>query len=104
MLRVMVNLEHDERGVIMPVRAQAGARRSGIMGIHDGMLRVAVTVAPEKGKANRAIINVLSDAIGVPKSSIQLLTGETSARKRFLVIGQDLNELQAQLAQITPHK
>ena len=100
----MVKLEQDPRGVIVPVRAQAGAKRNAITGIHDGMLRVAVTVAPEKGKANRAIIAVLSEAIGVPKSSIQLLSGETSTRKRFLVTGQDLNELQAQLAQITSDK
>ncbi len=44
------------------MRAHAGARQNGIVGEHNGMLRVAVTAAPEKGKANKAIVDVLSKA------------------------------------------
>jgi uncharacterized protein (TIGR00251 family) len=81
----MIELQSDPRGVIVSVRAQPGARRNGIVGEHDGMLRVAVTAAPEKGKANKAIVDVLSRALGVPKSAVVLLSGETSSRKRFLI-------------------
>jgi uncharacterized protein (TIGR00251 family) len=97
----MVDLEDDPRGVIVPVRAQAGARRNAIVGVHDGMVRVAVTAAPEKGKANRAIIEVLSESLGVPKSAIELLSGETSTRKRFLIGGSDAVQIGAKLAQMT---
>ena len=98
----MVKLEQDERGVIMPVRAQAGARRNGITGVHGGRLLVAVTAAPEKGKANRAIAKVLSESFGVRKSSIELLTGETSTRKRFLIADGDAGAIAEMLAQIIP--
>jgi hypothetical protein len=96
----MIHLEAHPRGVIVPVRAHAGARQNGITGTHDGMLRVAVTAAPEKGKANKAIVAVLSKALGVSKSSIELVTGEASPRKRFLVGGGDVGELQATIARL----
>jgi uncharacterized protein (TIGR00251 family) len=82
-----INVEIDARGTILTVRANPGARRNGIVGVRNGALRVAVTAVPEKGKANRAVIEVLGDVLRVPKSSIQLLTGETAQQKRFLVIG-----------------
>ena len=95
---MMVELVEDSRGVILPVRAQAGARRNGVVGIREGKLRVAVTAAPEKGKANQAIAVVLSEALGVPKSSIALQSGETSTQKRFLIVGVKLAELAVRIA------
>jgi len=89
----MIELTVHPRGAILPVRAQAGARRNGIVGEHNGMLRVAVTAAPEKGKANKAIVAVLSDALQTPKSSIELVAGETSNQKRFLIAGIDTEKL-----------
>ncbi|MGD9635346.1 MAG: DUF167 domain-containing protein [Pirellulales bacterium] len=83
----MIELAAHPRGVLLPVRAQAGARQNGIVGEHNGMLRVAVTAAPEKGKANKAIVEVLADALKLPKSSLELVSGETSQQKRFLVVG-----------------
>jgi uncharacterized protein (TIGR00251 family) len=82
-----IELRMHERGVIVPVQAHAGARRNGVLGVRNGMLRVAVTAAPEKGKANQAIVAVLAEALGVAKSSIELASGATSAKKQFLVSG-----------------
>jgi uncharacterized protein YggU (UPF0235/DUF167 family) len=79
------------------VRVRAGARRTGIAGEHDGALRVDVSAAPEKGKANRAVAEVLADLFGITKSSVQLLTGSTSQQKRFLLIGIDLEAAQRRL-------
>jgi hypothetical protein len=89
----MIELTAHPRGTILPVRAQAGARKNGILGEHNGMLRVAVTVAPEMGKANKAIIAVLSDALKISKSSIELVSGDTSSQKRFLIAGVDTEKL-----------
>ncbi len=97
----MINLEPHPRGVVLPVRAHAGARRNAILGEREGALRVAVTAAPEKGKANRAIIDVLSKSLGVAKSSIELIAGETSPQKRFLVSGANTHALQELLSQLT---
>ena len=94
----MLDLEQNEHGVILPVRAHAGARQNAVLGTRAGALRVAVTAAPEKGKANRAIGELLARAIGVPKSSVKLLSGETSPQKRFLIIGAEIDQLQSTLA------
>ena len=83
---------------MLPVRAQAGARRNSLKGIHAGALQVAVTQAPEKGKANKAIIEVLAGKLGLRKSQIELLSGETSSQKRFLVRAIAMNELSARIA------
>jgi uncharacterized protein len=96
----MIELTTHPRGVILPVRAQAGARRNGIVGEHGGMLRVAVTAAPGQGKANKAIVGVLSDALKVPKSSIELIAGETSNQKRFLIAAVDEDKLRVLLERI----
>ncbi len=94
----MIELQPHPQGVILPVRAHAGARQNGVLGVRQGMLRVAVTDAPEKGKANKAIVAVLSRALGVPKSSVELVAGATSAQKRFLVVGVEMDELRVALA------
>lgn len=89
----MIELQSHAEGTILPVRAQPGARRNEIRGTQDGMLKVCVTQAPEKGKANKALLEVLSKALGLKKSQFELLSGETSSQKRFLVrniTGQDL--------------
>jgi uncharacterized protein len=85
-----IALEQHGQGVIVPVRVRAGARLTGIVGQHDGALRIDVSAAPEKGKANRAVIDVLADAFSLAKSSVELISGPTNAQKRFLLSGIDL--------------
>ena len=48
-----VQIEPHPQGVVIAVRAQPGAKKNGITGEHDGALKVSVTQAPEKGKANK---------------------------------------------------
>ncbi|MCC7474701.1 MAG: DUF167 domain-containing protein [Pirellulales bacterium] len=90
----MVVVERHGRGVVVAVRAHAGARRNAVVGEREGSLRVAVTAAPEKGKANRAITDVLSKAFGLSKSEVELIAGETSPQKRFLLVGLTEDEAQ----------
>ncbi len=87
----MLDIRHHPDGTILPVRAQPGARRNEVRGLQDGALKVCVTQAPEKGKANKAIVEVLAKWLGVRKSQIELISGETASQKKFLVreIGQE---------------
>ncbi|HEY0984592.1 DUF167 domain-containing protein [Schlesneria sp. T3-172] len=96
----MIELAPSEHGVIIPVKAHPGARRNGITGVHDGALKVAVSQAPEKGKANAAITKVLADSLGIRKSQIQLVSGPTSALKKFLVSDIDPQELKSQITRL----
>lgn len=93
----MIALESRDDGVLLPVRAHAGARRNEVRGEQDGMLKVSVTQAPEKGKANKAIIEVLAKQLGLRKSQIELVSGETAPQKRFLVRDVTLDDLQQRI-------
>ena len=75
---------HPE-GVILHVRAQPGARSSAVRGIQDGALKVSVTQVAEKGKANKALVEVLCKTLKLRRSQLELIAGETSGHKRFLV-------------------
>lgn len=86
----MSPLEAHPQGVVIRVKARPGARRTGFAGLHDGALRVDVTAAPEKGKANDAILALLAEALGVAKSAIELISSPANPQKRFLVAGVEL--------------
>jgi len=96
----MVHLEQNAAGTILAVRAQPGARRNAVLGEHDGALRVAVTAAADKGKANRAVAELLSETFGIPKSAVELVSGAASRQKRFLLQGQTLETVTATIEQV----
>ena len=83
----------------MPVRAQPGARRNELRGFQDGMLKVCVTQSPEKGKANKAVVELLCKSLGLKRSQLELTAGETSHQKRFLVRGIGAEELARRIRQ-----
>jgi uncharacterized protein len=51
----------------------------------DGTWKVRIAAAPEKGKANRALCEFLAEKLGVAKSKIHIVAGETSHLKRIRV-------------------
>jgi uncharacterized protein (TIGR00251 family) len=93
----MIALEQHPQGVVIPVRVKANARRNGMAGEHDGMLRLNVTAAPEKGKANGAVAEILADVFEIAKSSVELVSGATNSQKRFLLVGVELGAAQMRL-------
>jgi len=77
--------EERSGGVLLPVRAQPGARRNELRGMDGGVLKVAVTQVAEKGKANTALIALLAKTLGLRKSQVELISGETSRDKTLFV-------------------
>jgi uncharacterized protein (TIGR00251 family) len=76
-----------EGGVRMNVKITPGSSRTRILGLHGDCLKIAVSAAPEKGKANQALIEFLSEIIGLPRQKITVLSGQTSPRKVILLAG-----------------
>ncbi len=83
----MIALSPHAEGTIVPVRAQPNARRDAILGERAGALRVGVSAAPEKGKANAALARVLAGSLGLKDSQVALWSGEAARDKKFLVLG-----------------
>jgi uncharacterized protein (TIGR00251 family) len=96
----MIALTDHAEGVILPVRAQPGARKAGVQGEQNGALKVAVTAPPEDGKANQALVEALRKALGVKRSQVELVGGRTSRDKRFLIRGLTREELGARLEEL----
>jgi len=68
-----------------------------VVGVYGTSLKLAVTAAPEKGKANKAILKLLAKRLGVSPSSVSILSGETSKQKKVLVQGVEADEIQNRL-------
>lgn len=82
----MTDLTHMARpGARLPVRVIPRASRNAVAVDDDGTIRVHVTVVPEGGKANAAVVKLLSKALGVPKSRLTLVRGETARDKLFQI-------------------
>ncbi len=65
------------------VKVKPNAKKEEIKEIEQNYFEIRVTVVPEKGKANKKVIEVLSKYLKVPKSRIKLVKGETSREKIF---------------------
>ena len=81
------------------VRVIPRAKRNEIVGLlEDGTLKVRLTAPPVDGKANRALLKFLSDAFGIQKSDIEILSGETSRTKLIRLAGVTKKELLLKIA------
>ena len=96
----MIGVTEHPAGCVLPVRAQPGARKAGVLGEQGGALKVAVTVPPVQGRANKAVAEMLRDVLGLKRSQVELLGGETSRDKRFLVRGLTRQQLLERLAEV----
>lgn len=73
-----------EPGREIAVRVTPKASRNDVVVESDG-LRVAATTVPEDGKANRAVVKRVANALGIAKSRLTLVRGATSRDKTFRV-------------------
>ena len=69
-------------GAEIAVRVTPKASRNAVV-VEEGAIRVYVTVVPEGGKATAAVVKLLAKALGVAKTRLVLLRGETSRDKVF---------------------
>ena len=74
-------------GSELAVLVQPRASRTKVVGEHDGRLKIALAAPPVDGEANAALIEFLSDELGVRRAEITLLDGDTGRRKRLSVRG-----------------
>jgi uncharacterized protein (TIGR00251 family) len=83
----------DDGSVELAVHAQPGAGRSAIVGRHGDALKVRVAVPPERGRANEALVKLLSTELGVKAADLTLSAGEHNREKRFRITGVDPDDL-----------
>ncbi len=72
-----------EKEMQIKVKVKPNSKKNEIKEIEKNYYEIRVTVIPEKGKANKKVIELLSKYLKVPKSKIKLIRGETSREKVF---------------------
>ena len=83
--------------VVITVRVIPRATRSQIAGTRNDALLVRLSAPPVDGAANAELIDVLSDALGVPRRSVTLVSGERSRSKRVRVAGMAADDVRRAL-------
>lgn len=90
----MAFFETFKTGYLLRIKLAPSSSFCGFRGIYadekgNEFLKAAVTVVPEKGKANKELIRLLSKELGIAKSQITLISGETEhLKKLYLEIPQ----------------
>jgi uncharacterized protein (TIGR00251 family) len=69
-----------------------------LCGVLDGMLKVKVAAAPEKGKANKCLVEFLAKQLGIKKNDIAVCSGQTSPVKQIQIHGVSIAEVGKLLA------
>ncbi len=88
-------------GAILAVKVVPGSSRDRIVGVLGDSLKIATSAAPEKGKANAAVANILAEALGIDARRVELVSGQTNPRKEFRIAGMTAEALRRQLGELS---
>ncbi|RMH14127.1 MAG: YggU family protein [Gemmatimonadetes bacterium] len=84
-------------GVDITVRAQPRASRSEVVGPHGDALRVRLAAPPVDGAANKELVRLLARTLDVPRSAVDVVSGQSGRTKRVRVDGLDAATARARL-------
>jgi uncharacterized protein (TIGR00251 family) len=82
----------------LQLRVAPGASRPGVVGRHGDAWKVRVAAAPERGKANHAVLDLLAQTLSLPRSSVTLVSGAGSRDKIVELAGIEPDEIERRLA------
>jgi uncharacterized protein (TIGR00251 family) len=91
------------QGYLLRLTVVPGAQRTQVVGLYGDRLKVRLAAPPEKGAANRELLDFLARSLNLPKSSLKLTLGARSRSKVVAVDDQspDLGERLARLAPLS---
>jgi hypothetical protein len=80
----VTSVEHARRSsapVRLRIRVAPGAQCSKVVGRHGDGWKLRVQAAPERGKANKEVVAVLAEALGVTRHNVRVIAGHTARDK-----------------------
>lgn len=80
------------------VKVVPGASRDAMVGVLGDALKVTTSAAPEKGRANDAVVHILARTLDIPPSAITLTSGPAQPRKQFQITGLKPEEIRRRLS------
>ncbi len=82
-----LRIREQEGAITFEVRVAPRASRNRVIGVQDGALKVALTAPPVDGAANEALKKLLAKTLGVSKSDVEILRGDSARIKVLRVHG-----------------
>jgi len=86
-------LKETKDGLVLIIKISPNASKNELIKTEDGV-KLKITAQPVEGKANKAVIEYLSKTFRIPKTSLQIIKGETSKEKTVLIKCNDEEKLQ----------
>lgn len=80
------------------IKVQPNAGRNEVIGLTNGVWRIKIAAPPDKGKANKELIDFLSDILGQRKDHIDIIKGQTSHNKLVTIEGLTQAEVDTRLS------
>ena len=81
----------------LALRVSPGARTNAVVGKHGEAWKIRVSAAPEGGKANAAVVELLADTLGVPARTISVVSGHGARDKLVELSGIAPEEIERRL-------
>ena len=81
------SIQDVDGGVVFTAKVVPGSSRTGVSGMLDGMVKIKITAAPKKGKANQRLLEFLAKQLGVKKNAISIISGQTNPIKQVQALG-----------------
>jgi len=94
----VILIRRESGGLSFEVTVLPRSSRVAIEGEFDGTLRVRLTAPPVEGSANKQCTAVLAKAFGIPKSALEVVSGNSSRRKRVRILHEDVSAIEEELA------
>ncbi len=94
----MIKFEEKNGATFFSVRVVPRASKSEIAGEIDGSLKIRLCSPPVDGAANAELIKLLARTLGVSRSDVEIVSGQTSKTKRIQITGVTADELKSRLS------
>jgi hypothetical protein len=75
------------------VKVKPNSSRNEVVGFNDEILQLKIAAPPVKGKANRELVAFISKLLGISKSKVQIVKGETSRTKVLAIEDSSREEI-----------
>jgi|SRR3990172_12340097 len=93
------NRLHDgQTGTALAIRVIPRASKNEVAGVlEDGTIKIRLTSPPIDGRANHALIEFLSELLGIPRAKIQIVAGQKGRNKLVAILDTDASAVEKKL-------
>jgi uncharacterized protein len=95
-----LKLMTKDGAVRLEVRAKPRAHKSRVVGVREGALEVQLAAPPVDGAANDELVRLLADALGVAKSAVHIVRGDSGRNKLVAIQGVGEADVRARLESV----